>query len=72
MSRNSINLALAFDDANGEFLAFDRIEKPRHARRDLAAFLLLDELVPGTKPIVAAAEHDEFYLDTDCDAGSAE
>lgn len=65
---NRINLAMAFDAAHAEYLKFDRIEKPRHARRDLSAFLLLAELVPGTKPIVACAEHDEFHLETDCDA----
>lgn len=32
-------------------------------RRDLAAFLLLDSLVPGTGDIVGSAEHDELYLD---------
>jgi hypothetical protein len=64
-------IALAFDDADGEYLKFERIEKPRHPRRDIAAFILLAELVPGTKPIVAASEHDEFYLETDCDALAA-
>lgn len=63
-----IDLEAAFDAAEDEYIKFDRIEKPRHARPDLAAFLLLAELVPGTDDMVAAAEHDEIYLKTDCEA----
>lgn len=66
MTSATINLAIAFDEANDEYMKFERIEKPRQARRDIAAFLLLAELVPGTSPIVSCAEHDEFHLDTDC------
>lgn len=29
---------------------------------------MLDELVPGTSDIVSASNHDEFFLDIDCDA----
>lgn len=68
MTAATINLAIAFDVAADEYLKFDRIEKPRHARRDLAAFLLLAELVSDTAPIVSCSEHDEFYLEIDCDA----
>lgn len=31
-------------------------------RPDLCALMLLDSLVPGTRDIVAAAEHDEIFL----------
>lgn len=31
-------------------------------RKDLRAFALLDEIVPGTSDIVSCAEHDEIYL----------
>ena len=49
-----------------EYLKFDeRVEPKRSKRADLHAFLLLDELVPGARDIVACAEHDEIYLDVD-------
>lgn len=41
---------------------FDAIEPKRSSRRDLHAFLLLDELQPGSEPIVSAAAHDEFWV----------
>lgn len=53
-----------FDKA-GEFLKFDRIENPLHARPDICAFLRLDQLVPGKRDMVSAAEHDEIFLDVD-------
>ncbi len=56
-----------FEAVNDDFLKFERIDKPRHRRPDLCAFILLDELVPGTSDIVSAAEHDEIFLDVDCD-----
>jgi hypothetical protein len=34
-------------------------------RKDLAAFTLLDALVPGTNNIIACAEHDQIWLDVD-------
>ena len=59
-----INLKKAFKEADGEYLKFDRIENPLHPRPDICAFLKLHELVPGKgHDIVAAAEHDEIYLD---------
>lgn len=65
----SSKLALAFDAVHNEFLKFDRVENPLHKRRDLSAFLLLEQLVPGKGgPFLAAAEHDEVFLDVDCDA----
>ena len=48
------------DDA--EFLKWDRVESRRSQRPDLHAFLLLDELQPGNRDMVCAAEHDEFWL----------
>lgn len=65
----TIDLEQAFDQAADEYIKFERIEKPRHRRPDICAFLLLDELVPGEpRDMVAAAEHDEIWLDVDCDA----
>lgn len=64
-----IDLKEAFNAAEAEFLKFERIEKPLHPRPDLCAFLRLHELLPVDKPrdMVAAAEHDEIFLDCDCD-----
>ena len=50
-----------------EFLKFERVENKRSQRRDLHAFLILDELQPGTSKIISAAEHDEYFLDIDCE-----
>lgn len=55
-------MAMLDDEHVDEFLKFERVEPKRSARRDLHAFLLLDELVPGARPIVSAAEHDEVFL----------
>lgn len=52
-----------FENVYGKFNEMEETHK-RAPRRDLHAFLLLNELVPGTAPIVSAAEHDEIYLDT--------
>jgi len=57
-----------FEQFDTEFLAWQLVANPRAQRRDLHAFLLLDELVPGTLPIICAAEHDEYYLEIDCEA----
>lgn len=50
-----------------EFLKFEKVANKRSQRPDLHAFLLLDELFPGTKDIVAAVGHDEIWLDVDDD-----
>lgn len=56
-----------FEKHEDEFLKFDRVENKRSGRRDLHAFLLLDSLMPGKRPMVSAAEHDEIWLDIDCE-----
>lgn len=56
-----------FEANDGEFLQFERIDNPLHKRPDLCAFLRLDELVPGNRDMVSAAEHDEIYLEIDLD-----
>lgn len=60
-----------FEQFNDEFLKFDRVQAPRSARRDLHAFLVLEEIMPGKRPMIAASEHDEFYLDINCDEFNA-
>lgn len=42
---------------------FDRVTNKRSARPDVHAFVVLAELVQGTGDMVAAAEHDEIFLD---------
>lgn len=59
--------AKAFGD--NEYLAFDRVAKPLHPRRDICAFIMLDKLAPCRAPnIIASAIHDEIYLATDLEA----
>lgn len=57
-----------FEQFKDEFLKFDRIDNPRSKRPDLHAFLMLDEIQPGDRELISASEHDEFFLDIDCDA----
>lgn len=56
-----------FDEYEDEFLKFDRVQNKLSNRPDLHAFLLLDQLFPGTRDMVSGAEHDEIYLDVDED-----
>jgi hypothetical protein len=56
-----------FEEVNDEYIKFDRVEGKRSTRPDLHAFLLLAELFPGDSDMVAAAEHDEIYLDVESD-----
>lgn len=65
---NMIDLEKAFEAADDEYIKFGRIEKPLHPRPDICAFIKLHELVPGeARDMVCAAEHDEIYLDVDCE-----
>lgn len=52
-----------FKKHKDQYSRFDRIAAPFSRRPDLHAFILLDRLVPGTRDIVSAAEHDEIFLD---------
>jgi len=54
-----------FEKHDDEYGEFDRVSPKRSGRHDLHAFLLLDELLPGTDRIVSAAEHDEIFLSVD-------
>lgn len=59
----------AFYRHEDEFLKFASIENPRHRRPDLCAFLMLDSAVEkrngigGFSDMVAAAEHDQIWLE---------
>lgn len=62
-----MDIEKTFESCDDEFLHFERIENPRSKRPDLHAFLLLDELCPGDRDMVVAAEHDEIYLVVELD-----
>ncbi|HAX23084.1 MAG TPA: hypothetical protein DCY64_22710 [Hydrogenophaga sp.] len=63
-----MDLQEAFERHEDEYLNFKMVEKPMHNRPDLCAFLLLDKLLPNKgRDMVCAAEHDEFFLDADCE-----
>jgi hypothetical protein len=46
---------------------FETIKEPLHRRPDMCAFLLLDRLVPTDGDMVGAAEHDQIWLNVDCE-----
>ena len=63
-----LNLAEVFEKHNSEFLHFERVEHKLSNRPDLCGFLLLDKLLPGADAdMISASEHDEIFLDVDCD-----
>jgi hypothetical protein len=62
-----MDLHEVFEKHNDDFIKFERVENKKSQRPDLHAFLLLDELCPGTMDMVSAAEHDEIWLDVDCE-----
>lgn len=63
-----IDLYATFEKHNDEYIKFERVENKMHSRPDICAFLLLDKLLPNDgNDIVSAAEHDEIYLDADCE-----
>lgn len=53
------------EECSDEFLKFDRVENKRSSRPDIHAFILLNEMFPGTRDMISAAEHDAIYLDID-------
>lgn len=50
-----------------EFCKPDRLIMPLTKRRDLHAFLVIDEIVPGKGKIVDGAEHDQIWLSVTID-----
>ena len=63
-----IDLKETFEKCDDDYRKFDRVENKLHSRPDLCAFLLLDKLMPRAgRDMVYAAEHDEIYLDVDCE-----
>lgn len=63
-----IDLHETFNKFDGEYLEFDRVTNKMHARPDLCALLLLDSLMPNAgRGMVCAAEHDQIFLDVNCE-----
>jgi AAA15 family ATPase/GTPase len=66
--KTMIDLNATFEKHNDDYLKFDRVENKLHSRPDLCAFLLLDKLMPNAgRNMVFAAEHNEIFLDADCE-----
>lgn len=63
-----IDIEATFEKHDNEFLKFNMVENKLNQRPDICAFLLLDRLLPNDgHDMVCAAEHDEIFLDVDCD-----
>lgn len=62
-----VNLKELFELHREEYGRFERVTVRRSSRPDFHAFLLLEELAPGDKDLIACAEHDEIWLSTDLD-----
>ena len=60
-------LAELFEKYEDEYIEFERVDSRQSERRDLHAFILLDRLQPGGWKIIGAAEHDQIWLDVDCE-----
>ena len=54
------------EDKNDEYLKYDRIEKMRHERVDIAALMLLHEIAGGSYKVIEGADHDVVYLTDIC------
>jgi hypothetical protein len=57
-----IDVANTFAKFDDEFLKNDF-----SGRADLAAFNMLERLVPGSRGMIAGAEHDQIWLDVSID-----
>jgi len=65
MARTLEDMAKFFADRRSEYIKWSRVENRRSRRPGLHALLLLDELAPGDRDMIAGAEHDLFWLDVD-------
>jgi len=61
------NLKKVFKQFDDDFIEFDRVKNKLSSRPDIHAFILLNQLCPGTRDMVSAAEHDEIFLDVEVD-----
>lgn len=51
-----------FKQFEDDYLKFEDVTVKQSNRPDLNAFVMLNQLVPGTMDLVSGAEHDEIYL----------
>jgi len=58
-----MDLEARFDQFSGDYLKFEDIAEKLSQRRDMHAFMLLESLLPGQRPMISASENDEIYLD---------
>jgi uncharacterized radical SAM superfamily Fe-S cluster-containing enzyme len=62
-----MEIAERFNKFDDVFLGFEGIKNKRSNRKDLHAFILLDEIFHGSNDMIASAEHDEIWLGVDDD-----
>lgn len=55
------------DKSMNEYLKFDRVKNKLSTRPDLHALILLNSLLPGDDDIICGSEHDQYWLNVDCD-----
>jgi len=58
-------MAALWEKHNDQFLMFEQVKNPLSGRPDINAFLLLDQLVSGSRDIISSAEHDEIWVNID-------
>jgi hypothetical protein len=66
----NLNLSELFDMTYAdEYIKFDRIENKFSKRADIHAFILLDSIISSDTwgDIIAAAEHDQVWLNVNSD-----
>lgn len=51
-----------FEKHEDKYLEDEYIKYTVTQRRDLHAFLIIDQLCPGEKDLISAAEHDTYYI----------
>lgn len=62
-----IDIEEEFAKYEDETPKFEGIANKLSSRPDLHAFILLNNLLPGSRDMVSAAEHDQIWLDVDLD-----
>jgi len=62
-------LKASFEKADDEYMKFEKVSPKLSNRRDLHAFMRLDQWFPSDRfdDLISAAEHDEYYLDIPID-----
>lgn len=62
-----LNLEEIFKKHIKEYLEFKRVENKLNSRKDLHAFILLNDLLPSDGDMVSAAAHDQIWLSVGLD-----